>query len=89
MTHDHDVDPLLLTLARLPAYAPRVDRDTRIRQRCHAVLDRRNAARARERDPRTYVWRIGEVALAAVLCGYASLALLQALALVQAIRLIH
>jgi hypothetical protein len=89
MKQDHDVDPLLLSLARLPSYAPSAHRDVRTTQRCHAVLERQNAARLRTRSRRPLTARIADLALAAVLFGYASVALLQAMALLQAIGLIH
>ena len=82
MTHDYEPDPLLLSLARLPATAPAAGRDARIRARCHRALARRHAARTRERRA-TILARAADVALTAVLCGYA------AIALVQAFRLIH
>ena len=82
MRHDYELDPLLLSLARLPGVEPGMRRDGRIRARCHAALARQQAARTRERRA-TFVARAADVALTAVLCGYA------AITVVEAFRLIH
>ncbi len=82
MTDDYEPDPLQLSLARLEPAAPRAERDARIRARCHAALAWQQAARTRERRA-TFVARAADVALTAVLCGYA------AITVVEAFRLIH
>ncbi len=82
MTNDHEPDPVLMSLARLPSVRSRADRDARTRMRCHAVLARRDA-QARGRQARAPVARAVDLALAAVLCGYAMVALLEAIRLMQ------
>jgi len=83
MTHEHEPDPLLLSLTRLPVADSSAARDARIKERCHAALDRRRAARAAVTRPRPLMARFADAALTAVLCGYATVALL------EAFRLIH
>jgi len=81
MSHDYEPDPLLLSLAHLEAVAPRAECDARIRARCHFVLARREAARRRERRA-SIVARAADVALTAVLCGYAAIAAVEAFRLI-------
>lgn len=76
MTYDYDSDAVLHSLARLSRVHPRVGRDARIRERCYRVLDGR-VPRTRRRS-RPVTSRIADVALTAVLCGYAIVALVQA-----------
>ena len=76
MTQDHDSDAVLHSLARLSRVQPRPGRDARIRERCFRVLDGR-VPRVGQRSRPTLA-RIADVALAAVLCGYAIVALVQA-----------
>ena len=83
MKYDDDPDALLLSLARLPVISPAPARDSRIRTRCHTALARRHAAHQRATRSKPLLARLADAALAAVLCGYA------AIALAQAIRLIH
>jgi hypothetical protein len=78
MTGHHDFDPLLGALARLPSALPSATRDARIRRRCHDVLDRQRAARARLRAPRPLMARVADVMIAATLCAYAVMALVEA-----------
>ena len=82
MTNDDEPDPLLLSLTRLTSAFPRAERDERIRARCHAALARQQAARTRARRG-IIVARVADAALTAMLCGYATMAAL------QAFRLIH
>ena len=81
MSDDYEPDPLLMSLARLGPTAPRAERDARIRARCHAALARRQAAIRRERRA-SIVARAADVALTAVLCGYAAIAAVEAFRLI-------
>ena len=83
MNEHHDFDPLLASLARLPPASPGAARDARIRERCYRVLDRQAAARVRVRARRPVMARVADMMLAATLCAYAAMALL------EASRLIH
>lgn len=83
MNEHHDFDPLLASLARLPPASPGAARAARIRERCYRVLDRQAAARAHERARRPVMARVADMMLAATLCAYAAMALL------EASRLIH
>ena len=71
MTNDHERHALSLSLARLPSADPRPERDARIRSRCHAVLASRS----------TVIPNLGSVALGAVLCAYAAVALFEVVSL--------
>jgi hypothetical protein len=83
MIDEHERDPLLLSLSRLPLAWPNAARPDRVRARCHAALARRQSAASRRERRATLLARIADVALTAVLCGYA------AVAFAQAVRLIH
>ncbi len=83
MTHDPEFDTLLLSLACLPSASPSAERDARIRNRCHAALARQQIARARTSRSKAVVARVVDVALTAVLCAYAAVALLQAFRLAR------
>ena len=83
MRDEYEPDALLLSLTRLPSAAPGAERDDRIRTRCHAALAWRHAARQRVIRSKVVLARLADAALTAVLCGYATMAL------VQAFRLIH
>jgi hypothetical protein len=83
MTHDYEPDALLLSLARLPSAAPRAERDARIRMRCHSALARRHAARQRAIRTKVMLARLADAALTAVLCGYATMALVEAFHLMK------
>lgn len=54
-------DPLLQSLARLPAAAADLARDARVRDRCHAALDERH--RRLSHGVRYLVWRPLETVL--------------------------
>jgi hypothetical protein len=82
MTNDHEPDPVLMALARVPSVRARADCDARTRMRCHAVLARREA-QARRRPDRAPVARAADLALTVVLCGYAMMALVEAIRLMQ------
>jgi len=81
MTNDNEPDPVLMSLARLPSVSPRAERDARTRMRCHAVLARHEALA--RRPARAPLARAADLALTAVLCGYAMIALLEAVRLMQ------
>jgi hypothetical protein len=83
MTHDYEHDPLLLSLARLPSASPAAAGDQRIKARCHMALARHRAARQREVRAKVVLARLADAALTAVLCGYAAVALAEALRLIQ------
>ena len=81
MTNDNEPDPALMSLARLPSLHPRHERVARTRMRCHAVLARQEAlARTSARAP---LARAADVALAAVLFGYATIALFEVIRLMR------
>lgn len=82
MMTDDRLDPILLSLSRLPLTAPDVERDARIRMRCHAALTIR-AAKAKAPAPRarSMLSLAGDLALATVLGVYAAVMLLRVLEL--------
>lgn len=84
MTKDLERDPLMHMLAGLPIPRPNAARDRRITARCHAELARRHrTCPERERFERLERSdRLATVALAVLLCGYAVLAVLQAVRLI-------
>jgi len=83
MTHKHQPDALLLSLARLPSASPTLAGGQRTKARCHAALSRRNAARRRAMRSKVVLAKLADVALTAVLCGYAAVALAEAFRLIQ------
>jgi hypothetical protein len=67
MTSGDANDPMLRALGRLPAAAPNEARETRVRARCHAALER--ARRRRERPARgSTALQIIEAAFVGGLC---------------------
>ena len=70
MSHDDDADQLIALLGGLRALRPSPEREHRVRLKCHARLaPRRPGARA------------ADIALAAVACAYALVAVAQAIRL--------
>jgi hypothetical protein len=82
MTNDYEPDPVLMALARLPSVRARPDCDARTRMRCHTMLARREA-QSRPTPDRAPVARAADFALTVVLCGYAMMALVEAIRLMQ------
>ena len=95
MTDDMERDPLMRMLAGLPTLRPSAGRDRRITARCHSALARGQRVRPeRERLERPErlerlerlerferFERLANAALAVLLCGYAAVAVVQALRL--------
>jgi hypothetical protein len=78
MTSGHANDPLLRALARLPEAAPNDARASRVRERCHAALERSRLRSGRAARPAT-IARAIEAALVGGLCLlYLSTVLLEA-----------
>jgi hypothetical protein len=82
MINDIEQDPLIQVLAGLPASRPGVARDREIRARCHATLARHHA---RAEATRSMPGVLADAALAVLLCGYAAIAILQAVRLIEAL----
>ena len=78
----NEPDPVFMSLARLPSVSPRADRDARIRMRCHARLERLET-KVRASPVRSPLARAADLALTAVLCGYAMIALYEAIRLIS------
>ena len=85
MTTRDEPDLVFLSLTHLRSASPDAERDARIRSHCHAVLARRAGMRAQTSRSNAAITRLGSLALAAVLCAYAAVLLLEALRLKAAL----
>ena len=85
MTSHDESDRLFLLLARLPSAVPDAERDARITRRCHAVLATQLPKQTHSLPSISLIAHVGNLALTAVLCAYAVVALLEAFRLTVAI----
>jgi hypothetical protein len=81
MIDDLNNDPLLRELATLPTLTPDRVRDRRMVARCHAVIARQVAARARAERTRTALATVVDLFIATAVVLYAALAVGEALRL--------